>query len=366
MTASRLTLALETGALVVPHEGSILVLRPRADTDLSALPADRVIVVQGFRPDHDALAARGYVVSAAVPAGDGVVAPAGAAVIVLPRSKTEARALIAAASAAVVPGGPIVVDGQKTDGADAMLKDLRARVPLGEALAKAHGKLAVFANPGPTALSGWELVPGRLADGRVTHPAAFSADGIDPGSAALAAALPAKLPRRVADLGAGWGYLAAEVLTREGVEEVHLVEAEHAALEAARANVTDPRARFHWADVTRDVPGAPFGAIVMNPPFHHGRAADPGLGRAFIAAAARALTPSGTLYMVANRHLPYERALAEHFREVEDLDPGPGASAGAFKLIRAAAPIRATQPGTRPSGGRSPGSRPKVITRARR
>jgi 16S rRNA (guanine1207-N2)-methyltransferase len=352
MTASRLTLALETGAFVLPPEGTILVLRPRADTDLSALPAERVVAVQGFRPDHDALAARGYVTATGVPP-----APAAAAVVILPRSKAEARSLVAAAAVVVAPGGPIVVDGQKTDGADAMLKDLRARVDLGEALAKAHGKLAVFANPGPAAFADWAIAPTRLPDGRVTHPAAFSADGIDKGSAALAAALPAKLPRRVADLGAGWGYLAAEVLARVGVEEVHLVEAEQAALEAARANITDPRARFHWADVTREVvPGAPFDAVVMNPPFHHGRAADPGLGRAFIAAAARALTPSGTLYMVANRHLPYERALAEHFREVEDLAPGAGAAAGAFKLIRAAGPIRAVPAKMRP----------KVITRARR
>jgi 16S rRNA (guanine1207-N2)-methyltransferase len=124
------------------------------------------------------------------------------------------------------------------------------------------------------------------------------------------------------------------VLRREGVEEVHLVEAEHDALAAARANITDPRARFHWADATRFAPDARFGAVVMNPPFHTGRSADPALGRAFIAAAARLLLPTGTLWMVANRHLPYERALAEMFREVEPL-PGPRA----YKILRASRPV---------------------------
>lgn len=329
MQPSRLSLALETGALALPGDGRILVLRPRGGTDLGALPKERVEAVQGFRPDHDALAARGYA-TAVAPGGD-----YGAAVVVVPRAKAEARALVAAAAAAVAPGGPIAVDGQKTDGVDSLLRELRARVPLGQALAKGHGKIAVFANPGPAAFADWSGgAPRRLPEGFVTRPAAFSADGIDPGSAALAAALPARLPARVADLGAGWGFLAAEVLKRDGVEELHLVEAEHDALEAARANIADPRARFHWADATRFASGAPFGAVVMNPPFHSGRAADPGLGRAFIAAAARLLSPAGTLWMVANRHLPYERTLAELFREVQELPSPP-----AYKIHRATGPI---------------------------
>mgnify|MGYP005850687391 CR=1 FL=1 len=335
MQPSRLSLALESGALVLPVEGRVCVLRPRAGADLSALPKGRVEVVQGFRPDHDAFAVQGYA-TGVVPSPGGFAA----AVVCVPRAKAEARALVAIAAGVVAPGGPIAVDGRKSDGIDSLLRDLRAKVALGEALAKAHGKIAVFANPGPGALADWaEGPPRRLPEGFVTRPAAFSADGIDPGSAALAAALPGKLPARVADLGAGWGYLAAEVLKREDVDEVHLVEAEHDALEAARVNIGDPRARFHWADATRFTPDVRFGAVVMNPPFHSGREADPGLGRAFIAAAARMLLPSGTLWMVANRHLPYERTLAGLFREVVEL-PGPPA----YKLCRATGPQAPSRP----------------------
>ena len=43
------------------------------------------------------------------------------------------------------------------------------------------------------------------------------------------------------------------------------------------------------------------------------RAADPVLGKAFIAAAARMLKRSGQFFMVANRHLPYEDTLKAHF-----------------------------------------------------
>jgi 16S rRNA (guanine1207-N2)-methyltransferase len=166
-------------------------------------------------------------------------------------------------------------------------------------------------------------------------PGVFSADGPDPGSQLLAQALPANLPARVADLGAGWGWLAARVLEREGVREVHLIEAEHSALECARLNVKDSRARFHWADALTFRPEAAFDAIVMNPPFHTGRAGAPRLGAAFIAAAARMLVPQGELWMVSNRHLPYEAVLQGAFREVQELPGSP-----AFKLHRAQGPRR--------------------------
>jgi 16S rRNA (guanine1207-N2)-methyltransferase len=162
----------------------------------------------------------------------------------------------------------------------------------------------------------------------------FSADGVDAGSAALAATLPDKLPGRMADLGAGWGWLAAQVLARAGVESLDLIEAEADALACARLNLTDARAQFHWADALRFRPEVPFQGVVMNPPFHAGRTGDPALGQAFVAAAARMLTPGGTLWMVANRHLPYRPTIEAHFREVEELpSPAPG-----FRVTRASGP----------------------------
>ena len=68
------------------------------------------------------------------------------------------------------------------------------------------------------------------------HPGVFSADGIDPASALLLATLPAKLGPRVADLGAGWGYLSAGLLKDERITSLHLIEADHTALACARVN----------------------------------------------------------------------------------------------------------------------------------
>lgn len=325
MTASRLTHALESGALTLPPTGTIAVFRPPSETDLSALPADRVAIVHGFRPDLDAWAGRGFACAADRPAG------CTAAIVFVPRVRALARALVADALAAT-GGGPVAIDGQKTDGIDSLARAAAAAgLSVSAALAKAHGKLFVVNGAVP---DGWPMQETRLAEGFVTLPAAFSADAIDPASALLAGAIPTGLSGRIADLGAGWGYLSATALGRAAaITECHLIEAEHDALEAARRNIPDPRARFHWADARTFSDPAGFDHILMNPPFHESRRADPELGRAFIAAAARLLAPRGTLWMVANRHLPYEAALAAAFASVSEL-----AGAPRFKLFRAQRP----------------------------
>ena len=75
--------------------------------------------------------------------------------------------------------------------------------------------------------------------------------------------------------------------------------------------------------------------MISNPPFHQGRAAEPDLGAAFIAAAARILKPAGRLLMVANRQLPYEATLDAAFRHWEKLSED-----GAYKVMAAERPRR--------------------------
>ena len=321
----RLSLALAAGAVALPEAGRVLLLRPPADLALHGLPLDRIEVEHGFRPDHDALAARGLDVA------PDRLGPAAAVVVFAPRAKALALHMLARAVAMVGPGGPVLVDGAKTDGIDSILRRVRRDARVGEVFAKAHGKCFAFAAPDPVP-EGWTARMGE-ADGFLTAPGVFSADGIDPGSALLARHLDG-LSGRVCDLGAGWGYLSARALERGAVTECHLVEAEHAALVCARRNVSDPRARFHWADATR-FDGGPFDAVVSNPPFHASRKADPALGRAFVAAAARLLAPRGRLLLVANRHLPYETALHDAFGTVTVLGDD-----GGYKVVEASRPNR--------------------------
>ena len=327
MKASRLSLIIESGSLALPGDGMIAVFGAGADDDLSALPKERCEIIQGFKPDHDALVARGFQVTVAAKG------PYAVSVVKLARSKAQSRMMLADA-VAKTPDGVIVVDGMKTDGADGFYKECKKRVSVSDAFSKAHGKLFWFASE--PAFDDWaDAGPILLEDGFQTVAGVFSAGKIDRGSKALIAALPEKLPKRLADLGAGWGYLSRHILTREKIREIHLVEADFAALECARKNVTDERAHFHWADATRFMPAQPFDGIITNPPFHTSRKADPDIGRGFISAAAGMLTPSGQMWLVANRHLPYERTFAENFRNVDEI-----AGDNAFKILRATRPLR--------------------------
>jgi 16S rRNA (guanine1207-N2)-methyltransferase len=139
----------------------------------------------------------------------------------------------------------------------------------------------------------------------------------------------------VADFGAGWGYLGTRLLQVSfHVGRLDSIEADFASLAAARGNLEALRVEtplgFHWLDITAEPAPARYDWIIMNPPFHQGRAATPELGAAFISSAGRALKPGGRLLMVANRNLPYEAPLASNFASFAIL-----AEEGRFKVIEA-------------------------------
>ncbi|TDL76241.1 class I SAM-dependent methyltransferase [Palleronia sediminis] len=319
MPSPRLTLALDEGLIAAP----VLLIGPPADLDLSDLPGP-VAAWQDRQPDHDDLAAR------AVEMREGIDGPAATAVVFVPRERAAARDRIARAARACPD---LLIDGQKTDGIDALLKECRGKGEVGAVISKAHGKIFAFRPD----LALWPVTEPRPGpEGWLTAATSFSADGVDPASRLLADSLP-PLAGRAVDLGAGWGYLARRVLEAgPDVTGCDLVEADRGSLDCARVNVTDPRAAFHWADATRWQPEGRIDHVVTNPPFHRGRQGDPGLGRAFIAAAGAMLAPRGTLWLVANRHLPYEQALGAAFAQVEERGDSPS-----FKLFRATRPRRA-------------------------
>ena len=204
MTTDRWILALESGALNLPEAGRVLVLRARAEADLICL--GNVMAVQGFYPDHRRLRVRGIPVD---------VAPGGqfdAALVQIVKSKPESLSLVAEALVHVRPGGIVMVDGQKSEGIESLLKTIRGVLPVDDVLSKSHGKLFWLIRPEmlPEVILNWVAKPQEVEGGYITFPGMFSADGPDPGSDLLITLLP-QLKGRVADLGGGWGYIAENI-----------------------------------------------------------------------------------------------------------------------------------------------------------
>lgn len=164
-----------------------------------------------------------------------------------------------------------------------------------------------------------------------TQPGLFSWDHVDPGSRLLMQHLPA-LEGRGADLGCGIGLLARHARQLSPTIALTLIDIDRRAVDLAARNVAGDGIATLWADIRTPHAKLPTGLdfIITNPPFHDGGAEDKALGQAFIAAAARMLRPGGVLWLVANRHLPYEATLQPLFAPIDKIAEQEG-----YKVYRA-------------------------------
>lgn len=281
----------------------------------------KLSLVQGFRPHVLSLAAAGHDVSARAE-GNGY----DIALVLAGRHRGLNELRVAEAIERVGLGGLIVVAGGKDDGISSLRKRLGSMVEIEDHLPKYHGTALWFRRTAQADAAASALRadnPELLVEGRFrTAPGMFSFERVDAGSRLLVDNLPVDIKGKVADFCAGWGYVAAEVVSRaKELTALDLFEADFEALEAARANVPAMPVQpgFHWQDLAKEPVERRYDVVVMNPPFHLDRDADPEIGQRMIRAASAALKPGGRLFMVANRHLPYQPVLAATFSWVQEI-----------------------------------------------
>ncbi len=329
------------GLLDWPENGALF-LRARDGLPLHQYAATGLICEQSFKPDADALTRAGFSVHSLEEVS---LKQSYSLVLVLPpRQRDEARALLARAVTLAQGGGRVVACISNNEGARSGETDLEKLV--GSVTSLSKHKCRVFWSA-PLAdqvdqqlLAQWLTLDAvrPISDARfVSRPGVFAWDRIDPASALLAKHLPKDLKGRAADLGAGFGFLSVELLSQcSGITALDVYEADARALALAKQNLSKPPApikcpiNYHWHDVTQGLLGA-YDVIISNPPFHTQTRADrPDIGQRFISVAAEALNPGGCLWLVANRHLPYEEVLNNSFGNTRIVAEQDG-----FKIIHA-------------------------------
>ena len=241
-----------------------------------------------------------------------------------PPGTHERRYALALSLRALGPGAPLTVMAPKEKGGGRVAKELESFGCDVEATSRRHQRICQTVRPPvfhgeAEAFMDAAITAGApcLVDaiGLWSQPGIFSWDRIDPGTALLLSALPPFTGRGV-DLGCGVGVIARAVLASPDVARLALVDIDHRAIAAARRNIADVRATFQWADV-RSMEGLnDLDFVVMNPPFHDGGQEDRALGETFIRQSHRVLRDGATVWLVANRHLPYESVLSTAFSEV--------------------------------------------------
>ena len=334
--AKTLIVPFDTGAMPAPS-GDWAFLNAVAHAPVRDLFADAgLICEQPDRPAFVDLQRAGHDVVASLPGAPG--SRFDGALVLVGKHKRLNQHTVARASGLTRPGAPVLVAGDKTLGIASLRKWAAGHVAITGGWSKHHAQVFHFAAD-PDAFADAAPLATEPMPGFVAAPGMFSPDRVDDGSALLAEHIDGRVAGAVADFGAGWGYLAARIAQQGAPRSLDVIEAYRPALDAALANIAplagDLPVAGRWLDITSEPLPRRYDWIVMNPPFHTGRASAPELGLRFIAVAAGALEPGGRLLMVANRQLPYEKMLAGLFAQTNLL-----AGEAGFKVIEAARPKR--------------------------
>ena len=333
-----LLLPFDTGECTLPSPERGLFLRAEAHITLDQNWKDKLLCVQSFKPQYDALMRGGFKCAVQVP----LDRQFDVVLVRLTKHKQESLGLIALSLKALAKDGFLHVAGAKDEGVESIEKLIKQHFGSIETRSKNHARTFWLKKPDtlPEVVESWvqALEPKSNVEGYVTATGMFSHAKIDAGSKLLAEHMLPVIKGRVADFGAGWGYLSREILARcPAIQKLDLYEAEANALECAKLNlnlglpsppVGEGGSRsetgkgsitFNWLDITSGAIPTAYDFIVMNPPFHEGKSTQISLGQGFIQAASKALKPGGRLFMVANRQLPYEAILKAVFSNIRIL-----------------------------------------------
>jgi 16S rRNA (guanine1207-N2)-methyltransferase len=247
------------------------------------------------------------------------------AVMVVPKGRDYARAMMMAARRTLRPGGLFYVVGPTEGGAKTCIVDMAEIFGNASTLKfKKRNRIGVSTQPEtpPAYPAAWGADPTMLQQRQIgdsllyTMPGIFSWESMDPGTALLIEHSGLLAGETVLDIGCGNGVLGLSLL-KAGAGAVTMTDENLLAVRCARANV-DKRQSIEVlaGDIYEPVADRTFDLIVSNPPFHQKFDVNTNVAHQIIRGAYDHLTPGGRLVIVANSFLKYDEVMAEHLARV--------------------------------------------------
>lgn len=329
-----LTCPLETGEMILPPDGRILLINMAYGPCASLFPATHTTCWNWNKSEAKCWLAAGYKVSPERPEG-----PFAAVFLALPQQRDSALGLLANAERVLDQGGVFVAAAPNDGGGRRLAGDVAPFCSVLQSASKHKCRIIRVQRAGLSALpevwierAALQYHPGAQM---WTRPGVFSWDRIDQATRLLLPFIPDHQTGIFIDPGCGNGVITCDILRRNpGALGLVAYDIDFRATVACRRNVDDlaafPPVGIFWEDFTASPKEGDADWVIMNPPYHQGKTEAIALGQEFITSAAKRLKPGGTLLMVANAHLPYEKILQSHFSAVEKCHEG-----GGFKIFKA-------------------------------
>ncbi|MES3032569.1 MAG: methyltransferase [Gemmatimonadota bacterium] len=267
----------------------------------------------------------------------------------IPTEKLALLQLLADAFGLLRVGGQCCIAGATNEGIKSAATVLQALFGNATVLGTESGHRAVMAvkrapTPVDTAALATAFLPHdafhpidvTLRGARVqlfSRPGVFSWEHLDEASAILAEVMEVRDGDDVLDLGCGSGPLGLTAARLSGHGRICMVDVDSEAVRCAARAVSVAgltTCEVLSSDVASAVSDRRFDVVVTNPPFHVGKGTDLDVPAQFILDAHAVLKPGGSLQLVANRTLPYERLMRELFGNLRVLHDGPR-----FKVLAA-------------------------------
>lgn len=169
----------------------------------------------------------------------------------------------------------------------------------------------------------------------VNYPNSFAFGRLDPGTAFFISHFPfVASSKKVIDLGCGDGVIAMKAAAMWPEAEILCLDESCLAIRSARESFADSgfsnNVEFRVTDILDGIEPASADLILCNPPFHDNYSLSTGTSLEMFKQGAEVLKEGGELFVIANKHLGYEKHLEKMFHKAQVIK-----SNKKFSIIRA-------------------------------